>query len=253
MASKGVASLPEELLLSIFECLDSTPPSELRARQEPSLQFTNATRHTLKDLSSVSRRWRRTVLPLLFKNARIRLDIPVRTAWLNCPHCPPILGEASSDGDIGRSQAHPDHVSMIAAMHARKDAVKESTNSEEVDEDVITTTTTPANFHHRPNEASTAAWAVRLHHAVTYFLDFMINAQLSSSIRSMALSSGQMLQGKLGRFPHLSGSREWRYSAAAVLWQHLLSNIDPDRIVIVAPPTELALLLNATIDTFGDW
>lgn len=68
--------LPEELLLSIFEFLDSEPPSVIKSRQEPSLDITSSNIHSLKDLSLVSRSWRRIALPVLFRYSRLCLDEP---------------------------------------------------------------------------------------------------------------------------------------------------------------------------------
>lgn len=72
--SSPIERLPEELLLSIFELLDSEAPSVTKSRQEPSLELTTSDVHGYKDLSSVSKRWRRIVLPLLFRYSKISLE-----------------------------------------------------------------------------------------------------------------------------------------------------------------------------------
>ena len=105
----------------------------------------------------------------------------------------------------------------------------------------------------KPNQISTAIWASRFYHALQDFLDFIDHNQLASYVHSFTLISDKMFNDKLGRFPHKSGSVDWRYPAAAAFWQHLLSKIRPSRITIIAPPIEIACLTNATIDTFGDW
>ncbi|CZT24414.1 uncharacterized protein RCC_10140 [Ramularia collo-cygni] len=72
-----ISHLPEELLLSIFALLDNKPPSITKSRQEPSLELTWSNIHVLKDISSVSRSWRRITLPLLFRFTR-SLDDPTK-------------------------------------------------------------------------------------------------------------------------------------------------------------------------------
>lgn len=69
-----IESLPEELLLSIFSHLDSSPPSATESRQEPNLEITSRTTHVYKDLSSISRKWRRVIIPLIFRFSRIHLN-----------------------------------------------------------------------------------------------------------------------------------------------------------------------------------
>ncbi|TKA73263.1 hypothetical protein B0A55_06620 [Friedmanniomyces simplex] len=81
-----------------------------------------------------------------------------------------------------------------------------------------------------------------------------VSHDLASKIESFVLVTERMLSGKFDRFPHRAGAdRDWRYRCAAAFWQHLLSELDPLRIVVLAPPTDLACLTNCAIDTFGDW
>lgn len=74
MSTQTLNDLPEELLLSIFEHLNPSPPSIIKSRLEPSLELTYSETPTLKNISLVSRRWRRIALPLLFRYSRLRLD-----------------------------------------------------------------------------------------------------------------------------------------------------------------------------------
>lgn len=242
--------LPVELLFEIFAYLDSKPPSYTKIRQEPALNSFRSDIAPLKHVSLVSRRWRRIVLPLLFEHARLRIDVPVRTQWTECPTCTgPRSTTYAADNfeDIGDKQNY--HRSMMDAFTHRRDL----RNREGISAPIAATTSTTRESFERPDEASTAAWAWRMHHALLDFCHFVRNHDLAHAIRSFLLSSDRMLSGKLGRFPHQSGPQEWRYPAAAAFWQTLLSTIDPDRIVVLAPPTELACLTNASIDTLGDW
>lgn len=75
LAPAASPKLPEELWASIFEYCDSTPPSIVKARLEPSLDLTKSTNQTLKNISVVSKDWRRIVLPLLFTSACLQLDL----------------------------------------------------------------------------------------------------------------------------------------------------------------------------------
>ena len=231
MPHASIDQFPAELIVSIFEYLDPTAPSESRARHEPSLQITQSQYHPLKNVSTVSKRWRRIVLPLLFRHSRLRIDAPPRAEWSACPAC------GIRPQESLKSQTGQYHFDMMKAYEEdpRVDFISE------------------INTGGRPDQFSTSRWALRFYHVLQDFLNFIHHSQLASYIQSFTLLSDKMFNDKLGRFPHLSTSIDRRYPAAAAFWQHLLSETSPLRIAIVAPPIELACLTNATIDTFGDW
>lgn len=78
--------LPEELLCHILEYLDRNPPSLESQSEVPCIESLFASDITLKNLSCVSRAWRRLVIPVLFKHTRIKL-----TDALPTPHyCPQV-------------------------------------------------------------------------------------------------------------------------------------------------------------------
>lgn len=222
--------LPEELQLYTFEFLDNPPPSELKVRHEPSLNLAKSAQHDLKNISYVSKRWRRIVLPLLFKHACLRLDINPRQEWEQCEAC----GKRP-----GRRQCHRYHAEMLAAMNKFVASVN------------IVSFSPGDNVVYRSYEFATAVWANRMYHALEDFLLFLLYNSLASAVESFVLVSDRMLAGKAGRFPHESGQGEWRYPASAAFWRHLLSYVSPRRIATVAPPIELACFMNASIDTFG--
>ena len=224
--------LPEELLLYVFEHLDASPPSEVKSRQEPSLQLVRSEHYDLKNLSCVSRDWRRIVLPWLFKHSCVRLDDPRPRGGAICSIC----GLRSQSSPVEPYDVDSYHLQMMTAINGLPEP--------------------PSNLsailqHKSRSEAKTAWWALQFYHVMQDYLNFIQKEQIASSIRSFVLLSDRMLSKKLARFPHEVGPREWRYPAAAALWNHLLSFIDPKRISILAPPIEMACLTNAAIDTFG--
>jgi hypothetical protein len=226
--------LPEELQLHIFDFLDSQPPSEVKARQEPSLSLIKSARRDLKNVSCVSKRWRRIVLPLMFKHACLRLDIPPRPDWEDCEAC---------SGFHRHRRCLLYHTEMLDIM-----------NLSTAGDSTVRRSFSPSdNVAYRTFESATAVWANRMYHVLDDFLIFLEGASLLSAVESFALVTDKMLSEKAGRFPHQSGQHEWRYGASAAFWRHLLSYINPTRIISLAPPTELACLMNASIDTFGDW
>ena len=233
MTTATVAKLPVELLVHIFEYLDSAPASAQKTRHEPSPHLPRSTEHYLKDISCVSRRWRRIVLPLLFKHACLRMWRPERSTGLADGRESTGAARTTSEGQFS---VHPYHLEVVEAMQARLHP-------------------SGGDNAFTPNgivEKTIAKWMTRTYHILEDFLNFIETEKLTTCIQSITMLSDWMLKAKATRLEHLS-LHEWHYLVAAALWQNLLSAVDPDRIVIIAPPTELACLMNAAIDTHGDW
>jgi len=240
-------SLPEELQLLILEFLDSPPPSSTKLRQEPSLTLPDNEDQTLKRISLVSKRWRRLVLPTLFKYARLRLDRSPRIEWNTCPAC---NGSISTTGKTHTAQPHDlggidrYHVDMVSAALSQRGSNSASVNLHAgvpiEDEDGFETPTT-------------FTWIQRFYHSMLDFLGILQDNDIANVIENFVLSTDQMLEAKLHRFPHEAADKDWRFPASAAFWAHLLGVIDPSTITIVAPPLDLACLTNCAVDTFGDW
>lgn len=77
MTAISIHALPTEMLSHIFSFLDSPAPSDERLHDQPHahmLKEPDLSSQNLKNLSLVSKQWRATVLPLLFRNAIWYLD-----------------------------------------------------------------------------------------------------------------------------------------------------------------------------------
>lgn len=224
-----IESLPEELLLDIFEHLEGSAPSTLKNRHEPSLQLTSSDLTISKDISLVSKRWRRISLPLLFRYSRLRLDTPPKQHWLECPVC----GETPTSQDEGAlpQRIDPHHAALF--KNAREYRAKLT------GEDKLW-------------KAMTLQWASRFYHSLKDFLLFVQANNLSSKIQSFVLLSSGTSEAQ-GRYPHqLAATTDLRYRAAAELWHHLLSAVSNlTRVALVAPPADMGFLTNCAIDLFG--
>jgi len=251
MAIPHIEHLPEELLLQVLTYLDTTPPSEEKLRQEPSLQLTTSDHQMYKDASRVSKLWRRLVLPLLFKHTRLRLDDAPREHWSKCPACtegalrlrvevrnvPPSTDEVD--------QYHVDMLEDAATLLAEAKISEHWTKSGTALAEIVSYDTMRDNY---------LTWVPKFYHSLRDLLDFLVRQDLVSNVRSVVVMTEKMLPEKLDRFPHLVAQDiDWRYKAAAAFWQHMLSVLDPERVFILAPPIDLACLTNCAIDTFGDW
>jgi hypothetical protein len=237
MASTSFGHLPEELQLYIFTHLDSTPPSEQQNRHEPSLSLTTSNHQLhLKNISLVSHRWRRIILPVLFRHARLHLNPLPRPKWENCRACWAYSSEHWATS-LNRTSAQSD----IAAYH----------RSRPVGDDTLDVVASDSwNRNDRLGTASALSWESRFYHRSHDFTHFVRQHDLA--VDSFVLFTGKLLH-QTGRFPHRAPAAADRFKASAVLWQRLLSVMDPSRVVILAPPAELSYLANVAVDLFGEW
>lgn len=253
MATAALDSLPEELQLHILQYLDPPPPSSRRLRQEPSLNLTVSEEVTLKTISVISKKWRRLVLPLLFKHARFRLDASPNPQWDGCYVC----NETALSGNATLSTPNQQidgvdqyHVDMVEAALERCNV---NLRAGQTDDEAQQMGQMAFEEKERLKPSKALAWIPRFYHGLQDFLAFLHSHELVKVVQGFVLYTDRMLEEKLHRFPHQAADRDWRFPASAAFWAHLLSVIDPDVVTIVAPPMDLACLTNCAIDTFGDW
>ncbi|KAK1071797.1 hypothetical protein LTR12_008568 [Friedmanniomyces endolithicus] len=244
-SASSIALLPEELLIQIFTYLDSEPPSLRNLREEPSLQLLYSDIRPLKHSSCVTKTWRRVVLPLLYKYARLRLDAPSLPQWLDCRVCGPVALSCRSNGtdppfpETSAEQYHRDIVEEAMTHFKKQEHKAESTtaSSLQLSDDIV------------------FSWARQLYHGLSDFLRFANANDLESKIESLIVMTEATLSREFDRFPRADTDRGWRYRCSAAFWAHLLSTLDPTRIAILALPMEMACLTNCAIGTRGprDW
>ena len=75
--AKVTKALPNEILDNILACLDTAAPSDSKLYDEPVWVLTSSKITDLKSSSMVCWRWRRAVLPLLFKHMCLVIQDPV--------------------------------------------------------------------------------------------------------------------------------------------------------------------------------
>src|SRR5438045_4502077 len=68
---RAIAALPNEILDQIFSQIDGPPPSDATIYNEPSFELTSSPFTDLKARSLVCQRWRRLIMPRLFKHMRL--------------------------------------------------------------------------------------------------------------------------------------------------------------------------------------
>lgn len=229
IGSTAMDDIPEEVLLQIFEYLDTTPPSELKSRQEPNLELTSSHDRPLKNVCCTSKVWRRIALPLLFKCARLRLNVLGDFPTI-CSTCTglrtPVPSEATED-----EHYHGEMIGLANQIGPVLDAM--------------------TNLRSSPPKCSGAIYAIGSHHQLQDFLSFMQVNGLAPIVTSFVLVTDSIGTSELSRCSHDADEFYWFYRGSAMLWRQLLSAIDPRRISILACPTDLACLTNAAVDSSG--
>lgn len=74
--AKIVKGLPNEILDNIFICLDAAAPSNSKLYDEPVFDLVSSKNTNLKSSSMVCWKWRRAVMPLLFKHVCLLIQDP---------------------------------------------------------------------------------------------------------------------------------------------------------------------------------
>lgn len=224
--------LPEELVLHIFSFLDSTPPSELKARQEPSLDLTTSSNTLLKNVCCVSKLWRRVALPILFSCSRLRLDCDLaREGFESCSIC----GIPTDEDDLDAGDLQQLHTELAKTAHGVSPTMKG------VPQHLVASMELPGN----PTPKQTMAWwSLMLYHQLRHMLSFLERVDISGKVRSLVL-----LRDKPEAVEHswnLKGG--WQHLGATLFWRQLFRAIDPERVVILAPPHDLGFLTTTVVD-----
>lgn len=232
--------LPEELLLQVFICLDITPPSVLKSRQEPNSSLTDATYTPLKNLCSVSERWRRIVLPLLFSCARLRLDgVPPESTDF-CYACGLPINEASLESEDTEGL----HQELAKTACGLSTMLSEPLFGYKVPYQLMTGKKLPGIG---TLEQSAALCALMFYHQLVDMLSFLERENITREVQSFVV-----LRDKVPLWKPLSATGlpnpGWRHLGAVLFWRQLFSMIDPKRVAILAPPGDLAYLTNTTMD-----
>jgi hypothetical protein len=186
MSPKTIQDIPEELLLQVFGYLESASPSELKSRREPSLSLTDETEAPLKAISQASKRWRRIVLPLLFRYARLRLDAPRKQTGQRCSSCGIPTNATAPTAEY--------HVDLAAKAQEQFPQIISASKS------------WPSDLRSVPIEEATAIWALLFYHQVTDFTEFLSRENLGGIVASFVLLTDQMFNySELSQVPHETG------------------------------------------------
>jgi hypothetical protein len=245
-----LSSLPEELLLYIVSFLDAEPPSLTKFCHEPSFQLTDSDSKSLKNLSCTSRMWRRILAPILFQYVRISLSYEPRYV-------------AESRGLLDHLQNNFEHLNprerrIFLRLKQEADGFLfnelEAFSSDHINLAPENGGVAPTKMYLAVHEDDLvlrdAPMLIYCHHLpkdVQHLFSLLSSHRIHSN-RSLVISTEHDTNGQVRRM-----LEDFFHLGARTIWKVILANMDPQRLIIAAPPATLALLASLPEDNGDSW
>ncbi|KAF2252141.1 hypothetical protein BU26DRAFT_252002 [Trematosphaeria pertusa] len=232
-------SLPNELFIQIAAHLDIEPPSVAKFAHEPSADITCANETPLKCLSQVSWRWRKIVVPILFRYTRIPLDknpqwVPIDARLLE-----------SMQGQLTKLSCH--EVQIYGRMRSK---MKSSSlfAFEEAFDDLLINLCRIEDGDEFLKSAPNILWFPHLPPTFADFVRFVRQYELKHHIRSIVVYAEKEYELR-----HISTADAHLARVVAELWDQIFFRLEPARLVVAAPPATLAGLLDVQMLSSDAW
>jgi hypothetical protein len=232
-------SLPNELLIQIATHLDLPPPSIEKFAHEPSSHLTSAAGASLKTLSQVSWKWRKIVLPILFHYSRIPLD--------NNPQWVPIDARLIEDMQ-GHLSTLSTHEMQIYTKMRSKFKSSSMCAFDEAFDDLLINLCRIQDGDNFLNSVPHILWLPHLPRSFVDFTRFITQYDLKHHIKSMVVHTDKEYELR-----HVATADAPLSRAVSDIWSQIFSHLNPHRLVIAAPPTTMAGLLDTSMLSNDAW
>lgn len=237
--TSGLHALPNELLIQIAHHLDIDAPSTTKFAHEPSTDLTNSDSTPLKDLSRVSWRWRKIVVPILFKSIRISLDPNPQWVPLDARLIESMQGQLSTLSN---------HEFMIYTKMRSKFKSSSAFAFDQAFDDVLINLCRIQEGDEFLKSSPTILWLPHLTSSFTDFTRIVSTYQLKQHVKSVVLQT-DIEYG----LRHVATADAPLARAVAETWAQIFTVLDPHRIVVAAPPATLAGLLDTQLLSSDTW
>jgi hypothetical protein len=218
--------LPNELLIQIAFHLDHEPPSIAKFAHEPSVQLTCSDWIPLKTLSQVSWPWRKIVLPILFRYSRIPLDNESQWVSMNA--------QLLTGMELQLTKLSDHEFKIYAKMRSRSKSnptfYKESINA------VMTNLCRVQDGDDFFKSLPSILWFPHLPNTFAEFRRFVTQYTLKHHIKSIVMHTNKEEERPVPDTPLARAVFE--------IWTQVFSCLEPNRVVVAAPPRTLAALLD---------
>lgn len=232
--------LPDELFLSIASHLDVQAPSVVKFSYEPTTQLTVSDEIPLKNLSQASWRWRKILLPLLFRYTRLPLDrdpqwVPIDARILD-----------SMQGQLTKLSAH--EFQVYQRMRSKFKSTGAGSAFDQAFDDVLINLCRVQDGDEILKSVPHILWFPHLPKSFAVFLQFVARYDLVKHIKHIVVHTDKEYQLR-----HVSTADAPLARAVQEIWTQVFSNLDPTRLVIAAPPSTLSALLDAQMLSSDAW
>ncbi|KAJ4990909.1 msf1 domain protein [Stagonosporopsis vannaccii] len=235
----GLHALPNELLIQIALHLDIEAPSFAKFAHEPSTDLTKSDCTPLKDLSRVSWRWRKIVVPILFKSVRVSLDPNPQWVPLDARLLESMQGQLSTLSD---------HEFMIYTKMRSKFKSSSAFAFDQAFDDVLINLCRIQEGDEFLKSSPTILWLPHLTSSFTDFTRTISKYQLNQHIKSVVVQTD--IEYALR---HVATADAPLARAVAEIWSQIFTALDPHRVVVAAPPATLAGLLDTQLLSSDTW
>ena len=243
----SLGTLPNEILLQVFDQLgleDVVVPSRI-VTEQPSPEILSRTDCPLKDLTTVCKKWRRLLLDKLFKHSRLSLDDEPRWLIFRPSMLRKLKGRELSEDEFSLSEIVQAHLEQ-GHLHHDMDGY-----------DIYGMRYIPDGMRYIPvgdrlgwiHDGDIKVWLPSARRNLQPFLEFIKRNGLERKVASVLVYTAQ----DCGRAVELHDVASLIARETCKLWKTLFSTLDPDRVVIAAPPKTMTFLTNSRMDTGDDW
>jgi hypothetical protein len=234
-----IENLPNELLALIASHLEFSPPSIFKFAHEPSLQLTCSDQHPLKCLSQVSWRWRKIVLPVLFRYSRIALDSDPQWVPIDARLIENMQGQLTSLSD---------HELQIYTKMRSKFKSSSMFAFDEAFDDLLINLCRVQEGDNILKSVPNILWLPHLKRDFSEFARFVEQYELKHHIQSLVIYTDKEYE-----LAHITTADAPLGRAVAEIWSRIFTYFDPWRVVVAAPPPTLAGLLHTQMMSADAW
>lgn len=232
-------ALPNELLIQIASHLDIEAPSIRKFAHEPSTELTVSESKPLKNLSQVSWRWRKIVVPVLFKYVQLPLDRNPQWVPLDARLIESMQGQLSTLSN---------HEFMIYTKMRSKFKSSSAFAFDQSFDDILINLCKIQEEDEFLKSSPTILWLPHLSKTFAEFRRIVSQYKLTQYIKSVVVHTDVEYGLR-----HISTADAPLARAVAEIWTQLFSCLEPTRVVVAAPPATLAGLLDTQMLSSDTW